>query len=182
MVQTPPGIDRRLEAERLPTGWPWQFLLFSLFLFLASVLIYFGLSGGYAAFLKNEIKKTDSRMEELGLRVTVEEQTEFINFYSQLKNLRSLLQSHAGISRIFDFLEKNSVAKVSISSVDFSVADRSVTIDASADSFAVLAAQISSYEKSDLVERVSLDNSRSSGALAQFTATLVLKPELFLAQ
>lgn len=182
MAQTSPEIDRRLEAERLPVGWPWQFLLFSLFLFLASVLVYFGLSSGYTAFLNSEIRKIDGQLGALGQRVTEEEQAKFINFYSQLNNLHTLLQSHTGLGKVFDFLEKNSVAKVSISSADFSVSDRTVTVNAAADSFAILAAQISAYEKSPLVESVSLENVRSSGTSAQFTATLVLKPELFLAQ
>jgi hypothetical protein len=175
-------IDRRLEAERLPVGWPWQFLLFSGFLFLIAIVAYFGLSVGYTAFLRNDIDSIKKQMDDLGLRVNAEEQAEFINFYSQLNNLHTLFQSHVALEKIFVLIQEKAVAKTAIASLQIDVPSRTVTIDATADSFATLASQITSYQQADILESVDLENSRLAGGSVQFTVSLVFKPEAFLTQ
>jgi hypothetical protein len=179
MPQFSGDIDSRL-GGRFTIGWPWQFLLTMFIVFMAAVLVYLGLSFGYAPFLRREISSINSQLDKLNLEVTPEEQKSFVNFYSQIVNLEALLKSHKAVSKVFGFLEATTLKDVSLNSINISAAERTVSLEAAAKSYQALSGQMVLYENaSETVERAALENSRLSGSTVQFKVNLTMRPEVF---
>ena len=165
--------------ERLPVGWPWRLFVFTLILLALSFLVYLGLNFGYKAFLNKSIDGLNSTLNSLSFQVAPTEREGFITFYSQLSNLQKLLASHIISSKVFPVLEGLTDQRVSYSTLNISVVDRTVTVDGVAKDYAALASQLAIYEQSPEVEKVILENSALTNKAVRFTAKVTLKDEVF---
>src|SRR3989304_3721474 len=99
------------EPPKTP-GWAGQFLMFSGTLFFIAAFVYLGLVFGYRPYLASEVRKLQDQINIFIQQIPLEEQNKIINFYSQLLNLRSLLDNHAISSQLFDWLEQNTQVNV----------------------------------------------------------------------
>lgn len=178
MAQYPSDINHRL-TEKPPVGWPWQLFLIALVVFLVLILLYFGLAFGYQPFLEREINQIKSEIYDLGLEVPSEQRRNLINFYSQLVNLAEILQNHTVASEALTFLEENILPEVAINSLGVEVDEKTLVLDAVAESYGNLIEQMVIFERSPLVERASLESSHLSGDLVRFRVNLTLKPQIF---
>ena len=167
-----PGTQAKLEeqfvSEAIPIGLPWRLLVFATILFGFALLIYFGLRFGYANFLNAEAENLDKKIEELSLQVREEDQQNFINFYSQLINLKKVLDRHIFPSNIFNFLEKNTLGNVYYNRAEFSAREKSLDLSGLANGAQVLVQQLSLFDRASeldgvILEQMSLDP-KSGGA------------------
>ncbi len=165
--------------ERLPVGWPWRLFTFTLILFALAFLVYLGLSFGYKAFLNKSIDNLNSTLNSLSFQVAPTEREGFITFYSQLSNLQKLLASHIVSSKVFPILSGLTDQRVSYSTLNVSIVDRTVTVDGVAKDYAALASQLAIYEQSPEVEKVILQNSALTNKAVRFTAQVTFKDEIF---
>lgn len=165
--------------EVLPSGAPLKFLTFSFFIFLLTLLIYFGLSVGYKAFLNDQIKDLDAEIEELRFEVPLEEQDELIMFFSQIVNMQTALDRHIIGSNLFRMLEKNTHAEVAFTNMDLSVAERRVDLDGVTRDYETLVAQLAIFESVPEVERVVLESSQRTGDILRFSVGLTVDGSMF---
>ena len=165
----------RFESENLPVGWPWRFFSVSLIIFLTSLLIFFGLTLGYGPYLRSQILETDAKMNQLLETVSKEDQEKFAQFYSQLVNLKNLLDNHIASSKIFPWLEKITNQKVYYSNFNLRVPEKELELEGLADSYAVLGEQLEAFNQAPEIERYLINQSQASGNLVQFKVTLKLK-------
>ncbi len=163
----------------MPSGVPQRFLFFSFIIFLLVLLSYLGLAYGYSSFLKNEIEDGRAKLDELGRRISAEDQKELARLYSQISNIEKLLTSHVAASRIFTFLEAATAGQVTYLGADLSVPDRRLTLDGAAVSFDELVRQLAAYEKTPEVERINLESSEAVGGVVRFKVSLIMAPEIF---
>ena len=168
----------QFEPERLPVGWPWRFFSVSLIIFSATLLLYLGLVFGYKPFLNSSIQKKDAEISKISQTVTKEDQEQFIKFYSQLANLKLLLDNHSVSSKVFPALEQMTNKKVFYKSANLKVPERELELDGVAESYGVLSEQLEAFNKSDGVERFILGQSQAGESGVQFKATLKLKANL----
>src|SRR3990172_176203 len=109
--------------EVLPSGAPRKFFTFSFFMFLLVALTYFGLSVGYKAYLNRDIDKLEGALNDLRFEVPQEEQDELVSFFSQVANIKKVLDEHVIASNFFSVLEKNTHSQIAYTNMDLSVAD-----------------------------------------------------------
>ena len=176
-----PSLNNQIltHEEKMPSGVPQRFLAFSVFVFLLVVLGYFGMAYGYASFLRNEIDDRKAKLDELGRRISVDDQKELTRVYSQISNIEKLLPSHVLASRVFTFLEGNTARQVTYIGADLSVPDRRLALDGVAASYDELVRQLASYEKASEVERINLESSEAIGSVVRFKASLIMNPSIF---
>ena len=177
---TPSLLEEQLKKrERLPVGWPWRLLVFTTIVFGLTVAIYFGMVLGYKPYLNSQVKNLDQKIASLGQAIDEQQQKGMANFYSQLINIQNLLASHQTASNLFGFLEKNTHQNVYYSSLNASLLEKSVKIEGNASDYNVLVQQLELFRRAPEIERVLLDDSRSSdtGGI-NFSIRVIFKPEL----
>jgi hypothetical protein len=157
------AVSEQFVSERLPVGWPWRLLVFAVALFAFSLLVYFGIRVGYAAYLENRIAEVDAALAALSSEVTAEEQEQLVDFYSQIVNLKSVLQKHAYGGNIFSFLEKNTIPEVRYVEADFNAQDRMLVLRGSGPSVDLVGQQLAALEGASGVERVLLRDVNAEG-------------------
>jgi len=165
--------------EVLPSGAPRKFFTFSFFMFLLVALTYFGLSVGYKAYLNQEIKKLETSLDELRFEVPEEEQEELIRFFSQVGNIKTVLDKHIITSNVFRFLEQNTHASIAFTDMDLSTTERKISLDGVAANYDALVAQMSILESVPEVERIVLDNSQLNAGAVSFRLTLTVDASVF---
>ena len=167
------------ERERVPSGVPQRLLIFSAFVFLLVLLSYFGLAFGYNPFLQKAIGEGNAKLDELGRRISADDQRELTKLYSQISNIGKLLSSHVLGSRVLTFLETTTVPQVTYFGADLSAPDRRLTLDGAAASYDELVRQLKAYGGAREVERMSLESSEAVGSVVRFKVSLVMQPEVF---
>jgi len=165
--------------EILPSGIPRKFLTFSFFLFLATLLIYFGLSAGYKSFLNSEISGLEGGIDELRFQIDAEQQENLVRFFSQVNNVQEILDDHVVVSNMFPILEANTHSRVAYTGMDVVVVERKIVIEGIAESFDALVSQLTIYEAVVQIERAVLESAERSGGVVSFKVSLTVVPELF---
>jgi len=165
----------QFESENLSVGWPWRFFSVALIIFSAALLVYLGLIFGYQPYLRSQLQETDNQINQLLGTVSKEDQENFIRFYSQLVNLKNLLDNHIESSKLFPLVEKITNKKIYYNNFNLRVPERELELEGRAESYAVLGEQLESFNQSEEIERYLLNQSQLSGNLVQFKVTLKLK-------
>jgi len=150
------AVSEQFVSERLPVGWPWRLLVFSIALFALSILVYFGVKVGYRAYLEGRIAEVDAALTALTGEVTPEEQEQFVNFYSQIVNLRTVLGKHPYAGNIFTFLERYTVSEVRYTEAQFDTENGSLVLRGTGPSVDVAGSQLAALEAAPGVTRVLL--------------------------
>jgi len=174
------NLAAQFRPETLPVGWPWRLFSFSAILFALALFSFFGLEYGYVPYLDKEIKKQDQLLAELNNSIPSEQRDSFVLFYSQLSNLKNVLNGHLSASGVFaQILEKDTHPKVYFSTAGLSVPERKLVIEGFAASYGVLSEQLAAFDKDPLIERYLLEQSQYSDGLVQFKVDLTLATKVF---
>lgn len=176
---SPGNLREQFVSETIPVGFPWRLLIFSLTLFVFSLFVFFGLRFGYNSYINTRTDDLDKKIESLSGQVSQEEQQSFINFYSQLINLKKVLDRHDFTASIFSFLEKNTLGKISYIDADFIIPDSSLTLKGAAASSESLINQLTLFDESLEVDRVVLNQMNSNREGVTFGVTLFFNPDFF---
>ncbi len=163
MQYTESILEEQLKrGEKLPVGWPWRLLLFTVLVFSVLTTIYLGMVLGYKPYLNSRIKSLDKEINNLTQAIDDTQQKNLANFYSQLVNIQNLLAHHPNASKLFDFLEKNTHNQVYFLSLNLSLAEKNLKIEGSASDYEALAQQLEIFRKAPEIERVFLEDSKLS--------------------
>ncbi|HZX01180.1 MAG TPA: PilN domain-containing protein [Candidatus Paceibacterota bacterium] len=177
MAQYTETANDRFLKDHISVGWPWRmFILFAL-LFTCAVIAYAGLLFGYKPYVASQIIKTENELESLSAQISPDEQRNFVEFYSQISNLKGLLAKHVLSSKLLPLIEGATDQKVVYTSTNFTIPDRTLKIQGYASSYEVLAGQLALYENSPWVERVVLDDSSTTDKTVKFTLRITFKNE-----
>ena len=173
------NISEQFINEQIPVGLPWRLLIFSAFLLGFSIFIYFGLRLGYESYLDTQAKGLDKKFAQLASQVSQQDQKHFINFYSQLVNLKKVLENHQFSSNVFGFLEKNTIPTVFYYEADFIVEENILKLKGQADSAETLAQQLNVFDKTEELESAVLDQMTFERGPVGFNLTLTFNKEFF---
>ncbi|MCL4404008.1 hypothetical protein M1432_01550 [Patescibacteria group bacterium] len=175
--QNQPVFREQFVAEPVSVGFPWRLFVFSLVLFLLSVLIYFGLKFGYESYLQKQSDGLDTQLAQLSNQISQQDQQQFVGFYSQLVNLKTVLGSHAFTGNVFPFLEKDTLPQVYYTDAKFSASGDVLSLTGQAASLQVLAEQTAEFEQaSELQSATLLATSFNPGGTVNFSLQLVFNP------
>ena len=163
-------------------GWSGRLLMFSATLFLISVFAYFGLAYGYAPYLQGRADELNAQAKALTQQVQADNQTKIVEFYSQLANLRSILNGHVYSSSLLDLLEKNAYSNIYFTKLSFTGSNNQVSLSGLAKSAQDVPAQIQIFQATPGIKDVTFNNLvvLPTGQW-QFDAILTLDPAVLSA-
>lgn len=160
-------------------GWPSRFFTFSFTIFGLVFLTYAGLNFGYKTFLKSQINDVRSELEALESQVTSEQKENLATLYSQVANIRELVEDHSLTSKFMDSLESMTSQNVSYIDFDIDTENREVSITGVAASYDDLVSQLVLYEQSPDIESLTLEKAALDGSIVSFSLEMVVSEESF---
>jgi len=167
------------KIKPLTPDMPWNTLIFSVVILGVALILYAGIRFGYRPFIEGATKRAENRIVELDRTAPQENlQTGFIQFYSQLTNIRDLLSRHTAVTPFFDTLAMNTKEGIGFADMAIDVNNRTVSMSGFAKSYDVLAGQLAIYENIAGVDRASLSSARQVDRLIQFDLRLDLSSDL----
>lgn len=173
------NLREQFVREQISVGLPWHLLIFSIFLFGFSIFIYFGLRVGYESYLSARDAELDKKIEDLSKQVSKEDQQNFIGFYSQLANLKKILENHKFSANVYGFLERNTLPLVYYYEAEFLLEEGTFELKGRADSLETLVAQLSLFDRAPELEKIVLEQMSFEGTEVGFDAVLTFKTEFF---
>lgn len=179
MPQYEQNLTEQFGSEKLSVGWPWRLFVFSLVLLAISLITYVGILFGYKPFLQNQIELKDKEINRLADTVSKTDQEQLTKFYSQLLNLKSILDQHIVTNKILPFLEKNTNKSVFYTKLSAKAGDYSLTLEGFADSFEILAQQLEAFRQAKEVNRFIINESQLVEGRVRFKLTAFLMPTMF---
>ena len=172
-------VSRR--ASRSP-AWFGQLIMFSVTLFILALVGYLGIVFGFRPYLESRVNTLDEEIQAFSQQVPADEQARIATFYSQIANLRTLLNKHTTTSAFLTWLERATVTRVQISKVNVNLNSRQIQITGLARTATDVAAQIVNFQNQPGVERVDFRNtSEAANGLIQFNANITVVAGFFTA-
>ena len=166
----------QFEPERLPVGWPWRLFVAAFAVFLATVLGYIGITFGYQPYLREQIQQKTNEIEQLSASIPKADQDQFINFYSQLVNLKSILDSHVVASPIFVFLERVAHPRVYFANAGVKFREGELELNGLAESYVAITEQLEVFNQTPEIDRFVISQTQlGEDNLVGFKATIRLK-------
>lgn len=171
-------IEKIVRGPAAAQGTYKQLLLLSGSLLTISLILYFGMLLGYEPYLKNQISSLDSQIQEFAKKTPVAQQTELINFYSQLTNLKTLLSKHPSTLNLFTWLQKNSQANTYFTKFSFNGTTYQLALAGTSRTTEDAAAQMAIFESQPEVSRMNFNNLSADPAGGwQFNLTIFIDPK-----
>lgn len=164
--------------QSISLGLPWRVLVFSIVLFAFSIFVYLGLRFGYEAYLSSQSAKLDQSIEALSSEVSQQDQQDFVTFYSQLVNLRSLFAEHRYGTDMFRFLEKYTVPSVYFTSAKGDPETGALELQGSAGSLEALVSQLAAFDAaSEIAQKSVVKQMNFTGDRVGFVLSVFLKAD-----
>jgi hypothetical protein len=126
-------------------GWSGRVLMFSGTFLIISVTTFLGIRFGLQPYTTSQVKNLDTRVAEFARQVPVEQQLEIAALYSQVINLRSILNNQVSQIDLFEWLQKNTNVNVQLSSINFNKKTRTLDIGGTAKTLDNLGEQINIF-------------------------------------
>lgn len=178
-IQQSPDFRDQFAPAQAPLGLPWRLSLATGALLLVTLLIYVGLRFGYRTYLEKQESRLTANLETLAEQVSSEDQEQFVTLYSQIVNLKTVLDQHRFAANIFPFLEREVVSGVFFTAADFDATSRRLRLDGAAASLEALAVQVAELGKAAEVESITVDKTTLSGSSANFSLSIIFKSSSF---
>ncbi len=179
LSSSPSSLGDQFVEERIPIGLPWRILVLSIVLFGFSLFIYFGVEWGYAAYLTKKEKTIDASIQQLGAQVSAEDQEKIVNFYSQLTNLKKVLDRHGFASNFFNFLERNTFGGIYYTSATFSSNGSLLALRGHGASMQSVVEQLTQFDRAPELLKVVADQISFDKDGVSFNVTLTFRSTYF---
>ena len=98
MSQYDQKSEEILAPEASAMGWPWKIFLTMSTACGIVVAGYLGLTFGYKPYLETKIEGVKTDIDNLAKSLPLQEQQKFLKFYSQIVNVKALLDSHVAVA------------------------------------------------------------------------------------
>lgn len=163
------------------------FTFLIILIFIISILLSGGIFG-YKKYLENQISRLFPTLERFKREIELNFIIEATDFNNRIGVGQKILSKRTVSSPIFDFLEKNTLDKVSFSSFSFFVRQESavekkfsnvVSMKGVAENFLTLAKQIETFKNSPLIENADFSSfNLTKEGHVDFSAELILSPAM----
>lgn len=172
-----PGGGGQFISEPTQIGLPWRLMVFTFILFLFSIFVYVGLKFGYNAYLDSQIEAVDSQIEELAAQVSEDEQDDFLSFYSQVVNLRSVLDRRNFSQNNFEFLESRTIPAVYYQNVEYVGDSFSLLLTGRTNSMESFVNQMQVFDDSSEVDSAVVEDVSVEQDGVRFSLQLSMSPD-----
>lgn len=178
MPELSPNNNALLADRDAGGGIPWKIFLLSLVLLAIVAAGYVGLRVGYRPYIAKQLADVDASIKALTEAIPEKDQASLIRFYSQIVNLKGLLDNHVVASKIPAFLEKNTNTHVAYANITINALRRELTLEGTTDRYETLSEQLEAIRQSPDVVGYLLNESRTAEGKINFRITATLRPEL----
>lgn len=176
------AVERLAHASYGQTGWHRRLLAFTSALFFLSIFVHLGLTFGYRPYLESQVEKLDAQIKKFSQDVPREDQEKITRFYSQLANLKTLLEGHVVVSPVFDWLQANTLPDITFTKFSLNTQNGQLALGGVSKSAQDIAVQLQHFTRQREVLRTSFSNvNQGTQGLWQFDLTLFLDPALIRA-
>lgn len=173
------ALGDQFVVETPSSGLPWRLMIFAIFLFFFSVFVYVGIKFGYTSYLDSRVESLKTETATLAKQISKNDQDQFINFYSQISNIKRIFSSHRFTSNTFLFLEKNTSDSVYYTAASYT-GDNEMSIKGIALSNEALVQQLSVFDSAqELKEAVLTQMNFTDNGKMSFEINLVFNDEFF---
>ncbi|MFA5098780.1 MAG: PilN domain-containing protein [Candidatus Paceibacterota bacterium] len=169
----------RKTGNKVPVELPWQLLIFSFAILGLILASYFGMIFGYQPYLNSQISAVNAQIKESEKTVNSEQRTNLTNIYSQLTNIRDLLDSHVIASNLFDELEKGTYPQIYYTSLSFSLVEKRLDLQGVSQDYTTLIKQLDYFRSNQLFGDAVLNNAKSTADGISFSIRINLSPDNF---
>lgn len=174
-----PAIEQLSQRAPRSPAWFGQLMMFGGTLFFVAVAIYIGIIFGYKPYLNHRVDSLNQQIATFAQQVPAEQQAEIATFYSQLVNLKGLLNKHVAMTSFFAWLEQVTLPSVQIQKLNVSGNNRQASITGVARTVTDIASQLAVLESQPGVERINLKNVTNANGAWQFDMTVSFVPGFF---
>ena len=143
-------------------GWLGELLLFGITVFSVSLILWAGLKFGYETYLSSQIQKLNGDIQKFNQQISADDRAKLVTFYSQLQNLKTLLNKHTLLTPVFMWLENSTLPQVSYARLSYSPETAQLALNGVARTPSDLTTQLKIFENAPGVSKVSFNNITSS--------------------
>lgn len=178
MALPPQAIERMTRDPSETQGAYKQLLLLSAALFILLLVLYFGIAFGYEKYVETADANVERELVKFGTtQVSPETQKVIADLYSQLSNIKTLIDTHTIASPLFSLLERASGPNAYFTKLNLNALTNEMTLTGAARSLDDAAAVANFFEHQPEAARVNFNNAAAAtGGPWQFTLTVFLKP------
>ncbi len=169
------------EPARTP-GWSGQVLMFTSTLFFIALFVYAGIIFGYKPYLNASIKKLNDQINTFAQQIPQGQQKDIIHFYSQLANVKKILDGHIFTSPFFGWLEKNVNPNVYFTSVNITMSNHQVVLNGLGKTLDDVTAQLELFRQAPEVAKLAVGGVTVTSKGITFDTTLTFAPSFFKVQ
>jgi len=177
----PQAVIEQLRKPSIKTpGWSSGLLMFSGALLVIALVVYFGLILGYQPYLNAQDKNLNDQIQKFSQQIPASDQEKLIVFYSQLVNLKKLLQQHIFTSPLFEWLEKNTLPTIYYTKFSLDTNNHRLNLSGSAKTVEDFAKQVLFFNNQPEVQSISFNNITSGqNKIWQFDLIVTFKESIF---
>ena len=151
----PPKAIEQLGREPIRTpGWSGRVLMFTGTIFFLALAVYFGITFGSLPYWISRGSGVDQKIEVFKKQVPPEKQEEALVFYSQLANLKGLIENQKFSSAAFPFLERATQGGVYFSRFTLDLPQNKITLSGNARILDDISRQLFAFNQSAEIDRV----------------------------
>lgn len=144
----PQKAIEQLGREPVKTpGWSGRILMLTSSIFLIAVAAYIGIRFGYRPYLQERLDEVQFNLESFAQRIPVAQQQQIITFYSQLVNVRKILDDEKLPTEVFSWLEGHTQANVAFTQFGLNFAGDSIALQAQGRTLEDVIQQVVSLEE-----------------------------------
>lgn len=171
-------LSAQLSRSQISIGWPRLLFVLVLVLVIGVIAVQL-LIASYERVLVGRSQDLDRELQDLAGVIPSSDLTRLMKLDQQIRNLRTLLNSHVYLSRFLDELERVTLPQVRYISVHINRATSRVSIRGSAPSMDAVSAQAASFAQSPSITAVIVKGANSAaGGGVLFDLDITFAPSL----
>lgn len=153
-------IDELSKSPSAVVGWSWRIFMFSLFILITTVVFYFGLAYGFKSYLNSKVNNL--KEEEVKIRQSISPQDEknLILFYSQIYNIKKILDNRVSLSNFLIWLSKNIHPDIVLTTLSFDINNNQIGLGGVSKQRKSALEQALIFQRNENLESVTLNNLR----------------------
>ncbi len=169
-------LSRR--AERSP-AWFGQLMMFAGTLFFVAVALYIGITLGYKPYLNHRVDALNQQIATFAQQVPVEQQEQIGNFYSQIVNLKGVLNKHVVMTSFFSWLEHNTVPGVQITKLSVNANNRQASVSGAARTVPDIVAELGVLQSQPGIDHIDFKNVNNVNGVWNFDMNIFFNTGFF---
>lgn len=174
-------IDRLSKEPPKTPGWSYGLLLFSGGVFFIAGVVYLGLAYGYTPYVQGQVDTLNNQVDTLAKSISSDDQSKLVSYYSEITNVKAVLQNHVIFSRFMTWLEQHTDQNVYFSTLTFNSGDQ-VRMTGLAPAESDVNQQLAIFENAPEVTKAQISTVaiQSQSNLWGFDLSLTLDPQAVL--